>query len=76
MTGLVLIFTPVSSASFGWFAYVPGSTEVFAPTATLLAPLHQTGLVIGVIGLVLVAFGTGWWCGLRRGRPNPSETEQ
>jgi ABC-type Na+ efflux pump permease subunit len=66
--GLIMIFIPAGSASFGWFAYVPGSDVVFSPAGALLAPLHQIGLIVGVLGLVVLAFGTGWWLGLRPSR--------
>jgi len=66
--GLVLFLIPSPSASFGWFASVPGSATIFSPAGTLLAPVHQAGLIVGAMGMVVVAFGVGWWFGLRQAR--------
>ncbi|MEO7122625.1 MAG: hypothetical protein ABI400_05820 [Lacisediminihabitans sp.] len=65
VAGAVLILIPSPTASFGWFAYVPLSDAVFTPASALLAPVHQAGLLVGVIGALLLAFGVGWWFGQR-----------
>ena len=42
-------FTPGGAADFGWYAYVPLSTEVYSP---------QVGADLGIIGLTLAGLGT------------------
>jgi cytochrome c oxidase subunit 1 len=42
-------FTPGGAADFGWYAYVPLSTEVYSP---------QVGADLGIIGLTLAGVGT------------------
>jgi cytochrome c oxidase subunit I len=42
-------FTPGGAADFGWYAYVPLSTEVYSP---------QVGADLGIIGLTFAGLGT------------------
>lgn len=64
--GLILFMLPSNSSSFGWFAYAPLSSATFIPTGVFLSPLSQTGIVLFIVGVVLLAFGAGWAFGKRR----------
>jgi len=61
--GLVLLLLPSGQASFGWFAYAPLSDTTFFPPGGLLSPQSQIGMVLIIVGLVLLAFGAGWFSG-------------
>jgi hypothetical protein len=51
--------------SFGWFAYAPLSNESFSASGVaFLGPMTQTGYLIAVVGLLVLAF----WAGNRVGR--------
>ena len=65
ITGVVLVATSAPSASFGWFAYAPLSSVTFTPDGTFLNSQQLMGLVVGVLGLLLVAFSAGWSLGVR-----------
>ena len=67
LVGLALMLTATGgSASVGWFAYSPLSEAVFTPLFFLATPQGQTGLLMSVVGLAVVAFSCGWALGARR----------
>ncbi|GAA3862608.1 hypothetical protein GCM10022381_03440 [Leifsonia kafniensis] len=59
-TGLLLYFLPSSSPTIGWFAYQPLSETAFLPSTAFLDPLKQAGIVVGIGGVLLLAFAAGW----------------
>jgi drug/metabolite transporter (DMT)-like permease len=67
--GVVLILLPDNSASFGWFAYAPLNDTVFVPPSGILTPRSQLGILWALIGVALLAFGSGWAFGLRQPAP-------
>jgi hypothetical protein len=67
--GVVLIPLPDNSASFGWFAYAPLNDTVFVPPSGILTPRSKLGILWALIGVALLAFGSGWAFGLRQTVP-------
>lgn len=63
---LLAILTPVTIASFGWFAYAPLSAATFVPGLGM-QPGFVIGLVLGALGLLGIGFGLGWLFAVRRG---------
>ncbi|WP_026555672.1 hypothetical protein [Arthrobacter sp. 35W] len=54
-------------ASFGWFAYAPLSDQTFSSDGLLfLSGETQIGVVVAVIGLLMLAFWSGFRTGRRR----------
>ena len=67
--GVLLYFaSPGPSVTFGWFAYTPLSDVMFSPGGVLISTLGLIGLVLGVLGLLALAFSAGWLLGVRRSR--------
>ena len=64
------LFTPVGSASFGWFAYQPLADATFVPggSAVVLSRIAVVGWIVFAVGLVTLAFLAGRIAG-RRSRP-------
>lgn len=59
------LMTPVT---FGWFAYQPLANATFAPggAGVFLSPTTVIGLGVLILGLVTLAFLTGWLAGANR----------
>lgn len=66
--GAILLATPAPAASFGWFAYVPLSSESFMPAGRFFTPLQFLGLGVLVFALVGVTLSLGWRLGRRSNR--------
>ena len=66
--GVALFLLPVAPPTIGWFAYQPLSETTFVPPGTLLTPLQPSAIVIGVLGMLLLAFAAGWAFGRREAR--------
>ena len=64
------LFTPMVTASFGWFAYQPLADATFNPggSAVVLSRIAVAGWVVFAVGLVVLAFLAGRVTG-RRSRP-------
>ena len=64
------LFTPMGTASFGWFAYQPLADATFVPggSAVVLSRIAVVGWIIFAVGLVTLAFLAGRVAG-RRSRP-------
>jgi len=63
--GAVLLSMPVRQESFGWFAYAPLSQQTFATQGMLIMDSEKwAGVVLAGLGLVTLAF----WSGYRAGR--------
>jgi len=64
------LFTPMGTASFGWFAYQPLADATFFPggSAVVLSRITVAGWIIFAVGLVWLAFLAGRIAG-RRSRP-------
>jgi len=72
-TGLLLISIPSNSASFGWFDYQPLPETASLPSVVFSDPVHQVGLVVGIVGVALLAFSAGWTFGRREAVARSSE---
>ena len=71
LAGLILTSLPVSSLDVGWFAYAPLSQQtVQLPGLALLGPEAWTGIAMISLGLLILAFWSGYRVGARR-RPLP-----
>jgi heme/copper-type cytochrome/quinol oxidase subunit 1 len=64
------LFTPMSTASFGWFAYQPLADATFVPggSAVVLSRIAVVGWIVFALGLLALAFLAGRVVG-RRSRP-------
>lgn len=64
------LFTPMGTASSGWFAYQPLADATFTPSgsAAVLSRIAVAGWVVFAVGLVIFAFLAGQVAG-RRSRP-------
>lgn len=68
LAGVVLLSVPVRQESFGWFAYAPLSQQTFVPQGMLIMDREKwTGVVLTGVGLLVLAF----WSGFRAGRRTP-----
>jgi heme/copper-type cytochrome/quinol oxidase subunit 1 len=66
LTGTLTLLTSPGPESIAWFAYTPLSDASFSPGGMLLTPQAAIGLLVGVLGLVALAFAGGWALGRRR----------
>lgn len=67
--GTVLLSMPVRQESFGWFAYAPLSQQTFAAQGLLIMDAEKwAGVVMAGLGLVTLAFWSGYRAGRRRDR--------
>ena len=65
IAGIVLVAGAGGRAEFGWFAYAPLSNETFiSDDLVFLGPRIKAGLALMLLGLLLLAF----WSGYRTGR--------
>ncbi|HSO92781.1 MAG TPA: hypothetical protein VLR70_16735 [Arthrobacter sp.] len=63
--GAVFLSLPVRQKDVGWFAYAPLSQQVFTGPGLLIMDAEKwAGVVLVVLGLVTLAF----WSGFRAGR--------
>ncbi len=70
---LAILFSPVETASFGWFAYAPLSASTFVPDNAVLVPRTAiAGAVALTLGLTAAGVLTGWRLGKRAARPDAS----
>jgi heme/copper-type cytochrome/quinol oxidase subunit 1 len=52
----VLLLVPRSEAAFGWYAYAPLTDTALTWAFVFLDPTHWSAVVVGIVGLVVVAF--------------------
>jgi heme/copper-type cytochrome/quinol oxidase subunit 1 len=64
------MFTPMGTASFGWFAYQPLADATFVPggSAVVLSRTAVVGWIVFAAGLVTLAFLAGRTAGRRSDR--------
>ena len=60
------LFSPVESASFGWFAYQPLANEVFMSGLGATNSMAVLGASITAVGLVALSFTLGWHLAVRK----------
>lgn len=74
IVGVVVLAVAASQPlSFGWFASSPLSGTTFTPgDVHIISTATSTGLTILVVGVIGLAFLTGWSVG-RRSLPLPSD---
>ena len=67
--GMVLMSMPVRQESFGWFAYAPLSQQTFAAQGLLIMDSEKwAGVVLVALGLLTLAFWSGYRTGRRSSR--------
>lgn len=67
LAGLVLTALPVRSHDVGWFAYAPLSQQTFQLQGLLLlGPETWTGIAMITLGLLILAFWSGYRFGTRQ----------
>ena len=67
LAGLVLTSLPVSSQDVGWFAYAPLSQQpIQLPGLLLVGPEAWAGIAMISLGLLILAFWSGYRLGTRR----------
>lgn len=67
LAGLVLTALPVPSHDVGWFAYAPLSQQAFRLQGLLLiGPETWTGIAMISLGLLILAFWSGYRFGTRQ----------
>jgi heme/copper-type cytochrome/quinol oxidase subunit 1 len=70
LAGLILTSLPVRSRDVGWFAYAPISQQAFQLQGlVLIGPEAWTGIAMISLGLLILAFWSGYRVGARRRRP-------
>ena len=73
--GVVLLSMPVRQESFGWFAYAPLSQQTFAAPGLLIMDAEKwAGVVLTGLGLLTLAFWSGYRAGRRPGRRGDGQT--
>lgn len=72
---IVVVGSPSSTASFGWFAYQPLAGATYVPSGfTLTTPLTSAALAMIVVGLIGLSGSVGFLLG-RRARPDDRAPE-
>ncbi|MET3951621.1 hypothetical protein [Arthrobacter sp. UYEF36] len=67
--GVVFLSLPVRQEEFGWFAYAPLSQQTFAAPGLLIMDAGKwAGVVLVGLGLLTLAFWTGFRAGRRVSR--------
>lgn len=67
LAGLALTSLPVRTEDFGWFAYAPLSQQTFQLQGlVMIGPEAWTGLAMMGLGLLLLAFWSGYRLGSAR----------
>jgi hypothetical protein len=67
LAGLILTSLPVRTENFGWFAYAPLSQQTFQLQGLLMiGPEAWTGIAMISLGLLILAFWSGYRVGVRR----------
>ena len=67
LAGLVLTALPVRSQDVGWFAYAPLSQQpIQLPGLLLVGPETWAGIAMISLGLLILAFWSGYRLGTRR----------
>ncbi len=70
LAGLPLTLVPARTETFGWFAYAPLSQQSFQVQGLLLiGPEAWAGIAMISLGLLILAFWTGYLFGRRRNEP-------
>lgn len=70
LAGLVLTSLPVRSQDVGWFAYAPLSQQTFQLQGLVLIGAEAwTGIAMISLGLLILAFWSGYRVGARRRHP-------
>ncbi|MDQ0819672.1 heme/copper-type cytochrome/quinol oxidase subunit 1 [Arthrobacter sp. V4I6] len=66
LAGLILTSLPVRSQDVGWFAYAPLSQQTFQLQGlTMIGPEAWTGIAMISLGLLILAFWSGYRIGTR-----------
>ncbi|WP_343319448.1 hypothetical protein AAFM46_02870 [Arthrobacter sp. TMP15] len=67
ITGILLAMGASGSAEVGWFAYAPLSNEMVSSNALFfIGPRAKVGLASMALGLMLLAFWSGYRTAVRR----------
>lgn len=74
LAGLLLTMVPARTETFGWFAYAPLSQQSFQVQGLLLIGTEAwVGIAMISLGLLILAFWTGYLFGVRRRQPGSGQ---